>query len=283
MRFFAFMLFISLFTSTMADEVSLTLNGMEMKTISRSDFALYPFSELFLDQDKYNNLVKELEGSVYEKPQNASLDKNGNMISEKNGYKLNHKLFKKKFNSFFFSKNNETIEIPLQTIYPKVDSELLENISQKRISFYKTSFNPKNKERAQNIHLASNAINNYVLFPGETFSFNAIVGERTTERGYLPAPEIVKGELTEGIGGGICQVSSTLFNAVDIAGVNIVERYSHSRNVTYVPPKRDATVSWYGPDFKFQNLHQQPLLIRSKIVNSHVIIEIFSSETFSIQ
>ncbi|MFP3440966.1 VanW family protein, partial [Pantoea sp. SIMBA_133] len=116
-----------------------------------------------------------------------------------------------------------------------------------------THFRKNNLERTSNIELAAEAINNTVVFPGETFSFNQTVGKRTKERGYLPAPIIVKGELSEGIGGGICQVSSTLFNAVDQAGVQIIERYSHSRSVPYVKPGRDATVSWYGPDFSFRN------------------------------
>lgn len=87
---------------------------------------------------------------------------------------------------------------------------------------------------------------------------------RTPDKGYMKAPVIVRGELSEGVGGGICQVSSTLFNAVDRAGLEIVQRYSHSRRVPYVPPGRDATVSWGGPDLRFQNKYNQPVLIRAK-------------------
>jgi vancomycin resistance protein YoaR len=95
----------------------------------------------------------------------------------------------------------------------------------------------------------------------------------------LPAPVIVRGELSEGIGGGICQVSSTLYNAVDRAGLEIVQRYSHSRRVPYVPRGRDATVSWYGPDFVFRNKLNQPILIQSKIYGGQMIVLIFSSDT----
>ncbi|MCQ6512826.1 VanW family protein, partial [Vibrio parahaemolyticus] len=94
---------------------------------------------------------------------------------------------------------------------------------------YVTFFSSNNKERNNNIYLAANAINNYVLFPGETFSFNKVVGERSAGKGYLPATVIVKGEYSEDLGGGICQVSSTLFNAVDNAGLKVVKRYSHSK------------------------------------------------------
>ncbi len=84
--------------------------------------------------------------------------------------------------------------------------------------------------------MAAEAIDNHVVFPGESFSFNETVGERTKEKGYQRAPVIIEGELAEDIGGGICQVSSTLYNAVDIDGMEIVERYSHSRSVPYVRP-----------------------------------------------
>ncbi|MNG07089.1 VanW like protein [compost metagenome] len=94
----------------------------------------------------------------------------------------------------------------------------------------------------------------------------------------MRAPVIVKGEVSEGIGGGICQISSTLFNAADRAGLQIVQRYSHSRNVPYVPPGRDATVSWYGPDFVFKNRYSQPILIRAFVYGGQVSISIFSSE-----
>ena len=86
-----------------------------------------------------------------------------------------------------------------------------------------TYFNPHNKERSHNIKLATSAIHNHVIFPHESFSFNETVGERTVQNGYKKAPVIVRGELSEGIGGGICQVSSTLFNAVDHANLKIVD------------------------------------------------------------
>jgi hypothetical protein len=87
----------------------------------------------------------------------------------------------------------------------------------------------------------------------------------------------VRGELSEGIGGGICQVSTTLFNSVDRAGLKIIQRYSHSRNVPYVPPGRDATVSWEGPDFTFTNQYNQPILIRASAGGGTVVISLYSS------
>jgi vancomycin resistance protein YoaR len=155
---------------------------------------------------------------------------------------------------------------------------LLGNIQSKRIGRYITSFNLSNKERTNNIKLATIAINNTVLFPGETFSFNKVVGKRTAGKGYLRAPVIIRGSFSEDIGGGICQVSSTLFNAVDNAGLHIIQRFSHSRKVNYIPPGRDATVSWYGPDFVFKNKYNQPILIQAKTLGNKLIIKIYSSD-----
>ncbi len=97
----------------------------------------------------------------------------------------------------------------------------------------------------------------------------------------MSAPIIVKGEFSEDIGGGICQVSSTLFNAADNAGLSIVERYSHSRSVPYVPPGRDATVSWYGPDLRFQNKYNQPILIRAKQYGGSIAVALYSSDVIN--
>lgn len=144
-----------------------------------------------------------------------------------------------------------------------------------------TYFNSSNKSRSHNISLSAKAIDNHVVFPNETFSFNQVVGMRTRNKGYKSAPIIVKGELSEGVGGGICQVSSTLFNAVDRAGLQIVQRYSHTRSVPYVPPGRDATVSWGGPDFRFQNQYNQPILIRAKRYGGSMIITLYSSDVIN--
>ena len=190
------------------------------------------------------------------------------------GYKLYHQAFTEQFYSFLF--NNGPNQ--LLTIYPKVDSELLADIRVKKIGQYVTYFNTHNLNRSHNLSLAVKAINNHVVFPGEIFSFNQIVGMRTSDKGYMRAPVIVRGELSEGIGGGICQVSSTLYNAIDRVGMQIVERYSYSRSVPYIPPGRDATVSWYGPDFRFKNTYNQPILIRANTKEGRLIIKIYSSD-----
>lgn len=242
------------------------------------DHYTFPFRDgLFIENNKLDQLFEMIEQKVYEAPVDAKLDAQGQIVKEKTGLTLDRQAFEKQFRSFFYEGKPTKLEVPKKPVYPRVDSELLANIHEKKIGSYVTHFKPSNKERTHNIELAAKAINNYVLFPGETFSFNKVVGKRTEAKGYKRAPVIVKGELAEGIGGGICQVSSTLYNAVDLRGIEMVERYSHSRSVPYVPPGRDATVSWYGPDFVFKNHLHQPLFIQAKASHGNMAIHIYSS------
>ncbi|WP_424767430.1 VanW family protein [Paenibacillus sp. sgz302251] len=252
--------------------------GNPIVKMNRTDF-MYRLSGIpLIDHEALYQQMEDLDKRVKKAPVNATLDGAGRIISEQEGSKLDRLKFEERFYSFIFEGGFSRLEAPMQTTYPKVDSELLSMIKVKRIGQYVTYYNSHNKNRSYNISLAALAINNYVVFPGEIFSFNKIVGKRTKEKGYLRAPVIVRGEVSEDIGGGICQISSTLFNAVDRAGLQIIERYSHSRNVPYVPSGRDATVSWYGPDFVFQNKYNQPILIRAYANAGQVIIMICSSE-----
>ncbi|KQL53938.1 hypothetical protein AN964_10810 [Heyndrickxia shackletonii] len=276
MKLFLSLLLMSFYPSE-ENSIHLKLDGTTIDTVQKSDFVLPPFHPI-INEDKFDFFVDQVGKKAFKNPINATIDENGNMISEIPGYKLDQNQFKDMFYTSYYQKGSATFEVPLQTLYPRVDSELLENLRGKSIGRYVTYFNSSNKERTHNIRLAANAINGHVIFPGETFSFNKVVGKRTIAKGYLPAPVIVRGELSEGIGGGICQVSSTLFNAVDKASVKITERYSHSRRVPYVPPNRDATVSWYGPDFKFKNPHNQPLLIRARVIGGQLFVVVLSSE-----
>lgn len=260
------------------DNLLVTYNNMQVTVVNRNFFSVPYHDEPFVNMDMLEQFADKLDKIVYRAPINAKFDENDQIIQERPGSKLNLEKFYHLFLNYYFSKGSGEMEIPVQSIYPRVDSELLSQIHTKQIGQYVTYFNSNNTARTNNISLAANAIDNFVVFPGEVFSFNKVVGMRTVAKGYLSAPVIVKGELSEGIGGGICQVSSTLFNAVDNAGLKIVKRYSHSKLVPYVPPGRDATVSWYGPDFSFQNKYNQPIIIRTRTIGGRVIIKIYSSD-----
>ncbi|AOT72369.1 VanW family protein [Geosporobacter ferrireducens] len=171
-----------------------------------------------------------------------------------------------------------TIELPVEVQSPRITSESLSYIND-LLGVYTTQFNAGNKNRSQNIILSSNAINGTVLMPNDVFSFNERVGPRSRERGYQDAPVIFKGELVEGLGGGVCQVSSTIYNSVLMSNLKIVERVNHSIPSTYVPKGLDATVSYGVLDFKFQNTFSQPIYIESSVHGNQLTIRIYGLKT----
>lgn len=134
-----------------------------------------------------------------------------------------------------------------------------------------------NQNRNNNISLAMNALDGLVIFPGEEFSFNKTTGNRTVERGYKPAGAYRNGEFVEEPGGGVCQVSSTLYNAIIFAGIATTERHPHSYEPSYVTPGEDAMVSYdgySGPDLRFTNNQSTSVAIRAVFENQKLTISI---------
>ena len=145
------------------------------------------------------------------------------------------------------------------------------------LASYTTEYDPSNESRTHNIQLASDKINGTLIKPGAQFSFNDVVGERTAEAGYDDAPVMIDGKLVPGIGGGICQVSSTIFNTALLSGMNIIERTPHFEPVGYIQAGRDATVAWGYLDFKFRNPYQQSIYILSVMNNGTLTIYIIGT------
>jgi vancomycin resistance protein YoaR len=128
--------------------------------------------------------------------------------------------------------------------------------------------------RISNIELAIKSIDGFVLKPGKTFSFNKVVGERTEEKGYKESDILVDGESSQGIGGGVCQLSTTLYNTVKIAGLKTTERHEHSKAVGYVPKGQDATVNYGTKDYKFINNKDFSIIINASIDSQKVYVAI---------
>lgn len=174
-----------------------------------------------------------------------------------------------------------TVELPLyvtQSGYKPEDVHLLGEVV---VASYTTYFNPNVTGRNKNIELSANAINNVIVGVNDHFSFNTTVGPSDAAHGYQKAMEAVNGKLVEGIGGGICQTSSTLFNAVDKLGVTYIERHHHSVNVGYVPKGRDATVSYGGVDFRFQNTTGAPFLIKAYTNKGSITVEVRTAKKYA--
>ncbi len=145
-----------------------------------------------------------------------------------------------------------------------------------RSQFY-TSYPSSTSERKHNIKLASESINNTFVDVGGEFSFNRVVGKRTQQRGYKTAKIISNGTFVDGIGGGVCQVSTTLYNAVLLSGLKIIEYHPHSLSVSYVAPSFDAMVSSVS-DFKFINNTHNPIIIKSHADDSTIKISIYGEK-----
>ncbi|MYL70696.1 hypothetical protein GLW00_07535 [Halobacillus litoralis] len=265
------------------EHLTITHDGKKLMTVNRKEFQDEMLGKPFVNQEKTAQLIGQLEDKINREPVPAKIGQADEIIPGKPGSKVDVRTFTEELHRYLHATGPSSIHVPTLPAHPRVDSELLATIRTKQIGQYVTYFNKNNQERSHNIRLAAEALDSHVVFPGEVFSFNKVVGKRTVEKGYKKAPVIVKGEVSEGIGGGICQLSSTLFNSVDKAGVKIMERYSHSKRVPYVPEGRDATVSWYGPDFTFKNPYNQPILIRSKVYGGQMIVKVYSSDVINIE
>ncbi len=143
------------------------------------------------------------------------------------------------------------------------------------VASYTTSFDPSKVSRSTNLRVAAKALDGTVVKPGDTFSFNGVVGERTEDAGYQDALVIVNGEFVPGLGGGVCQVSSTLYNVLLLADLPIVERNNHSLVITYAPLGQDATVAYPSLDLKFKNDSSSYLLIRSKVTTNTITFYLY--------
>lgn len=176
------------------------------------------------------------------------------------------------------SEKGDVVELPLYVSESGYKQEEVANLNEVVVAAYTTHFNSGVAGRSKNIELSAAAINNVILGTKDIFSFNTTVGPSDAAHGYQPAPEIVNGKLVDGIGGGICQTSSTLFNAVDKLGVSYIEWHHHSLNVGYVPKGRDATVSYGGLDFRFENTTGIPLLIKAIVHEGSLTVELRTSK-----
>lgn len=159
-------------------------------------------------------------------------------------------------------------EIPLKVLYPNITTNMIgQEAFPDLLGSFSTKYATSNTNRTTNLKLAAGKIDGYVLLPGETFSYNAVVGERTIAAGYKEAAIYENGQVVDGLGGGICQISTTLYNAVLFSNLEIVELYNHQFVPSYVTAGRDATVVYGVKDFKFQNSRNYAIKITCSVSN----------------
>lgn len=173
----------------------------------------------------------------------------------------------------------KVVTLNTHAVQPEITTEKAQQMGiNGRISTFTTTFPSGNKPRVDNIKLLARSLDGKLIAPGATFSFNDTVGQRTAEKGYKEAGAIVNGEIVPQLGGGICQVNTTLFNSVLLSGMPITQRRNHSYYISSYPLGRDATVSWGGPDFKFVNKSGNWLLLASNVTNGSVTMSVYGTD-----
>lgn len=206
--------------------------------------------------------VDEIHNEVYQPAQDASFKKDPYEIkAAKKGIDFDISVEEAKA---IVDGEKEEYKIPLKILYPSVENDDLGiEAFPDLLSEYSTDFSSSNYNRATNVQLATKKMNGTVIMPGEIFSFNDVVGERTTAAGYREGIAYSGGQVVTEVGGGICQVASTLYNTALKANMEIVYRTNHMYESDYVPIGLDATVSWGGPDLQFRNNRNYPIKIVS--------------------
>ncbi len=251
--------------------------AMEALENELSDFKADNPVEIVLTKHKPDNLsFEQFKKKYVQKAKDAVYTKDGDTYHiepEVIGVEIDEEEARRIFEE---NKNStDSYKIPAKITRPQVTASYLEDkYVNKIMAKYSTSFAGSSEGRCANIALAASKIDGYVVNPGERFSYNKVVGPRTAEAGFRLAHVYVGTKVVDGIGGGICQVSSALYNAVVMADLKTVSRTNHSIPVDYVPRGRDATVSYGTIDYVFENNKPYPVSIKAKIDGTNLTVSI---------
>jgi len=218
--------------------------------------------------------IEAIYKEVYKEPQDAYYENTPFKIyKEVQGIKFDKEKAKK-----VIAENPEKTEYKIKLEYTKAKTKLEDldiDIFQDLLGSYSTRYDERNKDRTNNLNLAADKIDSIILSPGEEFSYNKIVGKRTIAAGYKESKIYSNGQVVDGLGGGICQISSTLYNAVVFANLNITERHNHQFITSYVDSGRDATVAYGSKDFKFVNNRTYPIKIKMSVAGGIAKVDIY--------
>jgi len=217
--------------------------------------------------------IQKIYSEIYKEPQNAYIiEEPFELHKEENGIDFAITMEEAKQ---ILKEEKETYIIPLKITKPEIGIEDLgDKLFKQTLAKYTTIYDAGVVNRSHNVALAAKSINGTILLPGETFSYNETIGNPNKANGYKIGTAYVGGKVVDSYGGGVCQVSTTLYNSVLYANLEIVQRYNHSYIVNYVPAGRDATVSYGGKDFKFKNTRNYPIKIVANAKNGVVSVSI---------
>lgn len=230
---------------------------------------------------EYSKEMERLHVELNKEGVNATLDKNNNyeIIPSQVGAVYDLEDAKAAFNKV---NAGQKCKVNATITQPKITTEdLQKNLFKDVLGSYTTHVSGTSVRKG-NVKLAGDKCDGTILLPGEVFSYNGVVGERTKANGFGEASAYLNGLTIQEVGGGVCQPSSTLYNAVMLANLEITERSPHSYVSSYVPIGRDATVSWGGPDFKFKNNSDYPIKVTSEYKNNKLTMKIIGTNVDNI-
>ena len=219
---------------------------------------------------------EQLEAALPPAAQNAWYDKDsGQVVEGRIGVRVERETLEKLLSQ---AAPGASVHVPVEVLQPEITAEELQQVLFRDCLGTYTTTVSGSSVRKNNVRLSAAAIDGTVLCSGEVFDYNAVVGERTVERGYGAAPAYVNGETVSSVGGGICQTSSTLYMAALLSNLEIVERHAHGYVSGYITMGMDATVSWGGPEFRFKNDTAYPIRLEAAMAGSELTVSIYGTK-----
>lgn len=262
---------------------SIVKRWQERKQFQNAGLTLAPVFEY--DREKLSQQVKELAKEIIVEPQDATFrvnnDDSVSVVPAKDGIDVDLGRLENDLNMSLGTGLQQEVNLALVPVAPSRSTDFVKSMGvDGLLASYTTSFDPSKTSRSYNVSVAAQAFDELLIMPGHRVSFNDVVGPRSSEAGYKNAPVIVNNEFVDGLGGGVCQVSTTLYNAILLANLEVIERTCHSLPVSYVPIGRDATVVYDALDMKFQNNTDSYLYIKSYISSGRLTIKLFGNTEF---
>ncbi|SFR02948.1 VanW family protein [Desulfoscipio geothermicus] len=255
----------------------------ERRRVKRDGINIKP--DVTIDRSRLEKGITELAGEIIMEPVNAGFqimpDDSVKIVPGRMGTKVNFVVLHKNIAQALTGGDmqNAEVELPLLSVPPQRTTEDIAAMGiNGLVARYATQFDSGQAGRTYNIKVAAAALDGLLIAPGEEFSFNRVVGPRSSEAGYKNANVIVNNELVQGLGGGVCQVSSTLYNAVLLANLKVTDRSNHSLPIGYVPIGRDATVVYDAIDFRFVNNRDYYVYIKSQVTGNTLSIKIYGNK-----
>lgn len=240
-------------------------------------------AEMCYNQEKTVKILDSIRQDTEKKPRNANITIKSGKIKvtpHQTGLMMDMALSMTRVEKSLLGRTLEDTAMCIVEIVPDITEEMLGGITYK-LGEFRTAFNTDNEGRAHNIKTACAKIDQKVLLPAQIFSMDKTLGSRTEKNGYKQAKVIINNELVDGLGGGICQVTSTFYNSVLLSGLEVLERRNHTLPLTYIDVGRDATISQGYIDFKFKNNLGYAILVEARIVGSQVVVAVWGRKPVS--